>query len=90
MTMVPMMWSVWGLLILVLAVLYLYRSRLTRDEEDQLFLGDSSNNIKSAQVAMMDKVNKIQPLFRATIALVGVATLFVVVYYVWDVYTQFK
>jgi hypothetical protein len=90
MTMVPMMWSVWGALILVFAALYLYRSRLTRDEEDQIFLDDSFNHVKTAQAAIVDKVNKIQPALRVSMALAGAATLFVVAYYVWDIYTQFK
>ena len=41
MTFVPVMWSVWGLIVLVMAVMFLYRSRLTKDEEDQIFLDDS-------------------------------------------------
>lgn len=90
MTMVPMMWSVWGALILVFAGLYLYRSSLTRDEEDQIFLDDSFNHVKTAQAAIVDKVNKIQPALRVSMALAGAATLFVVAYYVWDIYTQFK
>lgn len=90
MTMVPMMWSIWGALILIFAALHLYRSRLTRDEEDQIFLDDSFNHVKTAQAAILVKVNKIQPAIRISMALSGVATLFVVVYYVWDVYTQFK
>ncbi len=90
MTMVPMMWSVWGALILVFAALYLYSSRLTRDEEDQIFLDDSFNHVKTAQAAIVDKVNKIQPALRVSMALAGAATLFVVAYYLWDIYTQFK
>src|ERR1035437_5049893 len=90
MTMVPVMWSIWGALILILAVLYLYRSRLERDEEDQIFLDDSFNHVKSQQAAILDKVNKIQPAFRVSMGLAGAATLFVIAYYVWDVFNQFK
>jgi hypothetical protein len=90
MTMVPVMWSVWIFCVLILAVLYLYRSRLTRDEEDQIFLDDSFSHERTAQAAIIEKVNKIQPILRASIWLAGAATLFVVVYYIWDIMNQFK
>ena len=90
MTIVPVMWSVWGILVFVLAVLYLYRSTLSKNEEDQLFLADSFSHEQSAQAAIIAKVNKVQPLVRGAAILVGVATLFVVGYYVMDVVKQFK
>lgn len=90
MTFVPMMWSVWGVLVLFMAALFLYRSNLTRDEEDQIFLDDSFEHEKTAQAAIMTKVNKVQPVLRAAMALVGIATLFVIGYYVLDIVNQFK
>src|SRR5208337_954260 len=41
MTFVPVMWTIWAVLVVVTFGFYLYRSRLTRDEEDQIFLDDS-------------------------------------------------
>lgn len=90
MAIVPVMWGTWGFLVLISAALYLYRSTLTRDEEDQIFLDDSFNHEKVAQAAIIEKVNKIQPLLHICMWLVGAATLFVVAYYIWDVLTQFK
>ncbi len=90
MSFVPVMWSVWGGLVLIMAVLFLYRSSLSRDEEDQLFLDDSFNHVQTAQAAIVDKVNKIQPLVKGASILVGAATLFVIGYYVVDVINQFK
>jgi hypothetical protein len=90
MTIVPMMWSVWGLLVVLTAALYLYRSNLEKDEEDQIFLDDSFEHEKSAQAAIIAKVNKVQPLLRIAMWLVGIASLCVVVYYCFDVYNQFK
>jgi hypothetical protein len=84
------MWSVWAGLVVIMAGLFLYRSRLTKDEEDQIFLDDSFNHEKTAQAAIIAKVNKIQPSLRAAMWVVGVATLFVVGYYIWDVFNQFK
>ncbi len=90
MTMVPVMWSVWGALVLVFSALYLYRSRLTRDEEDQIFLDESFDHEKNAQAAIIAKVNKIEPLLRVSMGLAAAATLFVIVYYLMDIVRQFK
>jgi hypothetical protein len=84
------MWSVWGALVLVLAALYLYRSRLTRDEEDQIFLDESFNHIKAEQTAIVAKVNKVQPILRVAMGLAGAMTVVVLVYYAMDVVSQFK
>ncbi|MGA2808649.1 MAG: hypothetical protein ABSE87_10980 [Terracidiphilus sp.] len=90
MTFVWVMWIVWGVLVLITAILYLYRSRLTRDEEDQIFLDDSFSHEQAAQAAIVAKVNKVQPFLRICIWIVAVATLFVIGYYIWDIITQFK
>jgi hypothetical protein len=87
---VPVMWSVWGVLVVLLAAISLYVSRLTRDEEDQIFLGESFDHEKSAQAAIVEKVNKIQPYKRLAIWLVGAMTLVVLGYYVLDIFKQFK
>jgi hypothetical protein len=87
---VPVMWSVWGFTILVLAIMFLYRSRLTRDEEDQIFLDDSFSHERTAQQAIIAKVNKVQPLIRISQIVAGVATLFVIGYYLRDVVNQFR
>lgn len=90
MTFVPIMWSVWGFTVLVMAVMFIYRSRLTRDEEDQIFLDDSFSHEQTAQQAIVAKVNKVQPLVRVSEIVAAVATLFVIGYYVTDVISQFK
>jgi hypothetical protein len=90
MAIVPVMWSVWGTLVLVLAALYLIRSSLGKNEEDQLFLADSFSHEQSAQAAIIAKINKVQPLVKIASILTGIATLFVVGYYVVDVINQFK
>jgi len=87
---VPAMWSTWGAVVLIYVVLHLYRSRLTRDEEDQIFLDDSFSHEQTAQAAIIAKVNKIEPLVRGSLWLVGAASLFVVVYYVMDIVKQFN
>jgi hypothetical protein len=90
MAIVPVMWVVWSALVAFTAALYVYRSNLTKDEEDQIFLDDSFNHERVAQAAIVAKVNKIQPLLRVALWLVAVATLFVIGYYIMDFVNQFK
>lgn len=90
MTFVPVMWVVWGALIVITAGLYIYRSNLTKDEEDQIFLDDSFQHERVAQEAIVAKVNKIQPVVRLALILDVIATLFVIGYYVMDITRQFR
>src|SRR6266576_6672435 len=62
----PMVWMliVWGVLTAVLIVLLIYRSTLTMQEDDQLFLGDSESHMEQEQIQLMHKVNKINPFVR--------------------------
>jgi hypothetical protein len=87
---VPVMWSVWGVLVLLLIALNLYKSRLTRDEDDQIILDESFDRVKTEQAAIVEKVNKLQPLVRVAMGLAAAATLVVIVYYGMDIYNQFK
>ena len=90
MTFVPVMWVVWGFIALVTTAFWVYRSNLTKDEEDQIFLDDSFDHEKAAQQAIVAKVNKIEPLLRICNWTLGVATVLVIAYYVMDIYRQFE
>jgi phage shock protein PspC (stress-responsive transcriptional regulator) len=90
MTLVPVMWVVWGVLALVAAALYLYRSNLERDEEDQIYLDEAFQHERSAQEAILAKVGKVEPALRVAAWLVGGWTVLVAAYYIWDIVTQFK
>ena len=90
MTFVPAMWTVWGALVLITAAIYLYRGRLARDEDDELFLGEGFEHEKAEQALIAAKVNKVEPVLRIFMWLVGAATLFVIGYYIWDFLAQFK
>ncbi len=82
----PIVWSVWVVCALFLVVMYLYRSRLTRDEEDQIFLDDSFSHERSAQAAIAEKVHRIEPLVRTSVWLTVAATVLVVGYYLYDIF----
>lgn len=90
MTFVPVMWSVWIVLMVIMAGLYIYRSSLTKDEEDQIFLDDSFEQERNAQAAIVARVNKIQPYVRISLWLAGLSTIFVIGYYLMDFINQFR
>jgi hypothetical protein len=85
----PVVLSVWAISILLFIAIKLYASRMARDEESQLFLGESFENEKSAQSAIVAKVHKIEPIQRGAMVLVALTTLAVVAYYVLDIVHQF-
>jgi len=60
------MWplAVWGVLTAVLIILLIYRSTLTMQEDDQLFLGESESHMEKEQIEIMAKVNKITPVVK--------------------------
>jgi hypothetical protein len=90
MAVAPVLWAVWSLIVAITAALLIYRANLTRDEEDQIFLDDSFEHERSAQAAIVARVNKIQPYLRIALVLAGVATLMVIAYYIFDILNQFK
>jgi hypothetical protein len=60
------MWplAVWGVITAILVILLIYRSTLTMQEDDQLFLGESESHMEKEQIEIMAKVNKITPLVK--------------------------
>ncbi len=90
MTLVPVMWTVWGALVIISASVWIYRSRLERDEEDQIFIDDAFSHERTAQAAIVARVNKVQPVLRTMAIITAVATVFVIGYYIYDIINQFK
>ncbi|MFP5208456.1 MAG: hypothetical protein ACLGRW_04110 [Acidobacteriota bacterium] len=84
----PIMWVVWSSLVVITAGLYIYRSSLTRDEEDQIFLDDSFEHEKAAQAVIVSKVARVEPYLHVAQWLVLAMTAVVVIYYVWNILEQ--
>jgi hypothetical protein len=82
------LWSAWAAFVLFMAVIYIYRSSLTRDEEDQIFLDDSFDHEKAEQAAISARVAKVEPWVRISHWLVAAMSLVVVAYYVRDIMLQ--
>ena len=85
MTFVPIMWIVWSAIVVWMVVMHLYRGSLEKDEEDQIFLDESFEHEKSAQAAIVARVNKVEPLVRISHWVVAAMSVVVMAYYAHDI-----
>ena len=88
MTFVPIMWTLWGVIVASMLLLHIYRSSLEKNEDDQIFLDDSFEHEKAAQSMIVAKVNKIEPVIRIAKWLAVAMSAVVVVYYIRDILVQ--
>lgn len=86
---IPVMLSIWGVAAIVAAALFVYRTSLTRDEDDQIYLDEAFQHEKDAQEAIVAKVNKIEPALRASLWAVAALTVIIIVYYIWSLLSEF-
>ncbi len=84
------MWSVWGASFLAFIVFRLYLYRLSRDEEDQIVLHDSSARLVEEQKAITTKLESAKPVGVAILGVFGAVTLFVLGFYVLDMIHQLQ
>jgi len=84
MSFMPVVWIVWAAVITILLVLLVYRSNLTRYEEDQIFLDEAASHQKKEQEDLMVRVNKIQPFIRVVTGATCLLTVGILGVYVWD------
>jgi hypothetical protein len=73
----------WGVVTGILLLLLFYRSTLTRQEDDQLFIDESASSMATEQRQLIAKVNKINPLVKLAGATSG---LLILVIAGWAVY----
>ena len=73
----------WGIVTGILLILLFYRSTLTRQEDDQLFIDETSASKATEQQQLIAKVNKINPLVKLVGATSG---LMILVIAGWAVY----
>jgi hypothetical protein len=65
----------WGVLTAILIILLIYRSTLTMQEDDQLYLSDSESHMQKEQTEILSKVNRLNPFVRWLGAASGVLIL---------------
>ena len=85
MTFMPIMWIVWSAIVVILAGLHIYRSSLTKNEEDQIFLDDSFEQEKAEQAAIVARVAKVDPMVKIAEWAALTMTIVVIAYYVRDI-----
>ncbi len=88
MTFVPVMWVVWSATVVFAAALYIYRSNLSKNEEDQIFLDDSFSHEQAEQAVISAKLAKVEPMVRVASWIVVAMTVFVIAYYIRDILLQ--
>ena len=65
----------WGIVTGIFLILLFYRSALTRQEDDQLFLDETASSRATEHRQLIAKVNKINPLVKIVGATSGVMIL---------------
>jgi hypothetical protein len=84
MSMLQMLLIVWGVLTVILILLLIYRSTLTMHEDDQLFLDDSSKNLREEQEALQVRMKRVAPWVRILGAISVVLILVIAGMAVWQ------
>lgn len=74
----------WGAVTTVLIVLLIYRGTLTMHEDDQLFLDEAESHMQEEQAALLSKIDKLNPLVKATMVGSGALAAILVALLVWD------
>lgn len=91
MTLTPLMEVLlitWGVFTLVLIILLIYRSTLSMQEDDQLFLNESESHMQKDQEELLSKLKRLQPFVRGFGAASGVLLLVIVGMAVYDALTR--
>ena len=65
----------WGILTGILVILLIYKSTLTKHEDDYIFLNESETQMHKDQVEVLEKMKKITPIVKVLGALSGVMIL---------------
>ena len=64
MSTLTMLLIVWGVLTVVLVLLLIYRSTLSMHQDEQLFLDDSSKNLREEQEQVQARMKQVTPWVR--------------------------
>ena len=70
-----MLGVVWAVITAALIIVLIYRSTLSMHEDDQLFLDDSTANLRAEQEQVMMRMKKVAPIVRILGAASGLLIL---------------
>ncbi len=80
------LWVVWCVCLVVTGLLYAYRTSLTKDEADQIFLDDAFAHERALQSQIVSRVERLQPALTASLWVTLGMTGVVIVYYAVTIY----
>jgi len=75
---------VWAVITVALIIVLIYRSTLSMHEDDQLFLDDSTSNLRAEQEELLLKMRKVTPVVRILGAASGLLILVIAGMALWQ------
>jgi hypothetical protein len=75
---------VWAVITVALIIVLIYRGTLSMHEDDQLFLDDSTSNLRTEQEQLLSKMRKVTPLVRVLGAASGLLILVIAGMALWQ------
>jgi hypothetical protein len=80
---IMMLSVVWAVITTALIIVLIYRSTLSMHEDDQLFLDESTANLRAEQEQLLRKMGKITPIVRILGAASGLLILVIAGMALW-------
>ncbi len=80
---IMMLSVVWAVITAALVIVLIYRSTLSMHEDDQLFLDESTANLRAEQEQLLRKMGKITPIVRILGAASGLLILVIAGMAIW-------
>ncbi|MFZ1136259.1 MAG: hypothetical protein WAN69_15015 [Candidatus Korobacteraceae bacterium] len=80
---IMMLSVVWAVITAALIIVLIYRSTLSMHEDDQLFLDESTANLRAEQEQLLRKMGKITPIVRILGAASGLLILVIAGMAIW-------
>jgi hypothetical protein len=81
---IMMLGVVWAVITAALIIVLIYRSTLSMHEDDQLFLDDSTANLRAEQEQVMMRMKKVAPIVRILGAASGLLILVIAGMALWQ------
>ncbi len=81
---IMMLAVIWAILTVMLIIVLIYRSTLSMHEDDQLFLDDSTSNLRAEQEQLLSKMRKVTPWVRVLGAASGLLILVIAGMALWQ------
>jgi hypothetical protein len=75
---------IWSVITVALIIVLIYRSTLSMHEDDQLFLDDSTSNLRAEQEQVLSRMNKVTPWVRILGAASGLLILVIAGMALWQ------